>query len=319
MSTSTTIYAMLCGLALVTWGWLGDPLSPGQLILSSAVAIAVLGVPHGGLDHWVGRRLLLSRHGLAWPALFFAGYLCIASIVAGLWLAASLPTMLAFFVGSAWHFGREEDPHQTSLMAIANGGLVIWLIALFRPDEMLEVVQALVLHERVFPFGMLGGSSVLIVDSTRWLGCFLLSLAIFDTWGWWGSRTARSHEQRLVWLFTALLAIATPLLVSFTLYFCGRHSVLGLKRLRIAEGLGRSKFMLHVAPLSALAITLVLAVAWMLGDLTLEGVSGSSGLRMIFIGLAAIAVPHMLLHAVAEHWSRSVTITELNVGYQGSR
>jgi Brp/Blh family beta-carotene 15,15'-monooxygenase len=91
-----------------------------------------------------------------------------------------------------------------------------------------------------------------------------------------------------------LFAVATPL-VSFPVYFCGWHSARGLRRLRRELGESWPQLAASLAPLTGTAIALIALLAWF--------VLGGSGwnetlLRATFVGLSAVAVPHLVLHAV---------------------
>jgi Brp/Blh family beta-carotene 15,15'-monooxygenase len=92
-----------------------------------------------------------------------------------------------------------------------------------------------------------------------------------------------------------LFAVASPL-VSFPVYFCGWHSARGLERLRLELGESWPELAKSLAPLTVCAIALIGLAAWF--------VLGGSGwndtlIRATFIGLSAVAVPHLLLHGVA--------------------
>jgi Brp/Blh family beta-carotene 15,15'-monooxygenase len=92
-----------------------------------------------------------------------------------------------------------------------------------------------------------------------------------------------------------LFAVASPL-VSFPIYFCAWHSARGLKRLRRELGESWSELARSLAPLTAGAIALIGLAAW-----TVLGGVGWNGMliRATFIGLSAVAMPHLLLHGVA--------------------
>jgi hypothetical protein len=111
---------------------------------------------------------------------------------------------------------------------------------------------------------------------------------------------------------TLLLALAAPILWSFPIYFCGWHSVRGLQRLRQEEALSAVAFALAVLPLSVGGLLVMMAVGWLSqfyfhGSLSLETLADNAArpmvLRSLFVGLSAIAVPHLLLHEVAS-WTR---------------
>jgi hypothetical protein len=84
--------------------------------------------------------------------------------------------------------------------------------------------------------------------------------------------------------------------VSFPVYFCAWHSARGLKRLRIELGESWPELARSLAPLTAGAIALVGLAAWFV-----LGGAGWNGMliRATFIGLSAVAMPHLLLHGVA--------------------
>lgn len=106
---------------------------------------------------------------------------------------------------------------------------------------------------------------------------------------------------------TAGIAAVTPILISFTAYFCLWHSLLGLSRLRSQEGLTSSRFVVSVLPLSMMAVSGVVAAGWFfrqtLGTISIGTVPAS--VQTLFIGLSAIAVPHLLLHEWADRAERS--------------
>jgi len=92
-----------------------------------------------------------------------------------------------------------------------------------------------------------------------------------------------------------LFAVASPL-VSFPVYFCGWHSSRGLERLRKELGESWPELARSLAPLTVGAIVLVGLAAW----LVLGGADWNGTLiRATFVGLSAVAVPHLLLHGAA--------------------
>jgi hypothetical protein len=110
---------------------------------------------------------------------------------------------------------------------------------------------------------------------------------------------SRSNCDRWVPLATIAIAILTPILISFTIYFCAWHSWQGLQRLRRDESLPIGDFLRCVAPLSVAAISGVVSAGWCMQGGAAESFfagQSSSPLRSVFIGLSAIAVPHLFLH-----------------------
>ena len=311
----SVFYLAICAATITACMTLGPP-DFSVMVYGAAVMVAIVGVPHGGLDHWTGRRLLESRFEGRWWMMFFPGYLSLGATVAILWVLFPVATVVGFFLVSAWHFGREDQYSSMSqkltsrfttatkhVSAIALGGLVIWIPAILRPDEMEQLL-------RIIVPGDSETQSKQIVSITNWISMVLCPLA--GLFYCLRLMVQGRDWNALVVPATAVLAATTPILVSFTAFFCLWHSILGLSRLRIQEGISGVAFLRSVLPLSVLAVCGVAISGWWF----IAATKGSSidtvlaSLQTLFIGLSAIAVPHLLLH----EWSDS---TGLKAPHQG--
>ncbi len=110
-----------------------------------------------------------------------------------------------------------------------------------------------------------------------------------------GLSSSWQHRIRLV-SFALLFANANPL-VSFGLYFCGWHSIRGLIHLHQQFGGSVGKFGFSLLPITAAALILF-AIGFVFspnfGQIT------PAILQTVFIGLSAVAIPHLLLHVVSD-------------------
>lgn len=307
------VYLAICVASLGGMLLFGTP-ELTSMVLASALSIAVLGVPHGGLDHWTGRRLLQRRFGNGWWAVFFPAYLFVGSVFGLGWFLAPAMTVILFFLVSAWHFGREDQQSSYNdrsssrtnqaiehVVAAAVGGLVIWIPALIRPDEMQSLLRLIVPATGIEP-------AIRIVKATQIIAACLIPLAALIVIA--RIVTSPHNCNRWVPLATAAIAICMPILISFSIYFCGWHSWQGLQRLRRDESLTTSEFVRCVAPLSVAAIIGIVAAGWWLQDWSAELLAegqASAPLRTVFIGLSAIAVPHLFLHELDTLLARSLS------------
>lgn len=295
---------------------------PAVLILAGFFGLLIIGLPHGGLDHRVGTRLL-RRWG--WPAplsLFIALYLLMsAAVLAGWYLWPGLTVML-FFLLSAWHFGLEEDdvppanPRQ-SFARFSQGAMIIWVPSLFQATAVTSLLQT------TMPSHHAGlAETVVMLWGQSWpiwsVGLLILLLGR-------PSQTASTRQQPpkattnkqnaasnhstltptpITWLqitrscrvlaFGLLFAVADPLL-AFTVYFCGWHSVRGLRQLYRTSGQTTLGFLRDLLPISLAAISLFLLG---FGFYSSQLSWWDSMIRVSFIGLSAVAIPHLLLHVV---------------------
>ena len=130
-----TRFLILTSLALVGVSGARFEFPPHWQVTMVVLLVATVGIPHGAMDHLVGRTLLQHKLGRGWLPAFFTAYLFVAALVVVGWFASPTVTVLCFFLLSAWHFGVEErtDTAWTSwhhVAAIATGGMVIWIPAL---------------------------------------------------------------------------------------------------------------------------------------------------------------------------------------------
>jgi Brp/Blh family beta-carotene 15,15'-monooxygenase len=271
-----------------------------------AASVAFIGVPHGAFDHVVAQRLFKPMFGSLWSALFFISYLAMASCVVVGWFFWPVGTILAFFFASAWHFGIEdcesnEHGWLKHALAIASGGLVIWFPALIRRRDVIDLLALVIPDEDQ-------RTAVVCATSTAACAVVLVPLVLLSTVK--SLTDFMKRERSLASLLSSdffrnltliLLCATVSPLVSFTVYFCGWHSIRGL--IRIAGTVEDHPLMLalKLAPLTILAIGLAVAGSsvWSSTQLLTPSL-----IRTVFIALSALAVPHLFLYVSDDLISR---------------
>ena len=168
-----------------------------------------------------------------------------------------------------------------------RGGIVLAGISLFHRTEVNSIFEVLI------------GSNTAIV----WL--FLqtfgvLTLVVIPYVIFSKSKQERTAVSVEVIGLIALFAIAPPLL-GFAIYFCGVHSVRHFKHMG-------TMLKSTIQQLQVTRTTVIFSLmTWAVGLLVLANQSASIGLepallQVIFIGLAALTVPHMILvDGIAKH------------------
>lgn len=303
----------LCWAALAA-SLVGPVFTQPAMLIVLAMLLAFVGLPHGAADHRFARSRLLPLLGRSWLAVFLLGYLATAAVVVIGWMFAPAATILLFFLASAWHFGQEE-PHLRVLPRVlrplagfARGGLVIWTPLIFRHAEVLQILRSVApTHSE---------AAVTAVAGPLWMiSAAMLAVAVF-AWTAEVVAAVRSSGQRrqvllcdslLVLSFLSLFTLANTL-VSFAVYFCGWHSFRGLSRLRRELGESWRQLAASLAPLTGAAVALILVVG---GVLLPAAAWDKTLIRATFVGLSAVAVPHLLLHGIdvsllTQAWSRRV-------------
>ena len=261
---------------------MGLSLLPGQWPLYAVLAFstALLGLPHGSLDTAVAKRYLPLNNG---PRLmiFFATYLTLAGLVIAFWWQFPNIALAIFLIYSAVHFGDDIAPRINKLGASGYGLGIIALPVTFHPEPVLAIFRALGSDQ----------SQALVVAAPWALGISAVMLAI----GLYQSPDRVLSDWRDPLLLSAAAIILHPL-AYFIAYWCFLHSPRHLEL--AARDLG---FESWAEKLRALAPTtlatyglVIVAVPFLLG-LPADAIL----LRVIFIGLAALTVPHMLLELIA--------------------
>lgn len=275
-------------LAAALIGSLGVAIPPPALAAGLALAVAVVGLPHGGLDHRAGRSVCGPLVGPWWPLLFLTSYVAVGGFVLAGWAVAPLATAGLFFALSAGHFAETE--RGPGWRAALFGGMVIWLTLLARPGESLTLLAWVAPAEVDWAgagaaarpaFAALAG-----LAAACWLAESVRAAAGRDAAG-------LADAARLA-AFALMFALA-PVLVSFAVAFCGWHSLRELDRMA-GRGGGLRRVLLAAAPSSLAAALLAAGGVWAFGS---EPLAAPAVVQGVFLGLSAVAVPHILLHAVA--------------------
>ena len=254
--------------------------------------ISIVGISHGALDHVKGFNLM-KIYKIQNKYLFFPIYIIISLSIIILWILLPLVTLLLFLVIASYHFGKEDCSvgkiikiRFENLLYLLKGSLVIIAPLAFHTNETLEIFQILNVdiiapHEN-FLFGFILISliaNIIIVHKSNNEGFFLAD-----------------------WLTVLSLNIFLSPLAAFTIYFCFLHSV--RHSLSLIYEINRKEFKIGFNKFikKALPLTLCTAILFVLSVyiLTNYNVLNDAILKVIFIGLASLTFPHILLEYLLE-------------------
>ena len=270
---------MFCGLALalVIASLVGARLEPSHELLAAGALLLLLGMPHGAFDVVFARKLF-GVAGLEGWALFSLFYVGLSGAVVGLWMVAPTLFLGAFLIFSALHFGGDPAGGASRLTRGLYGGAVIVLPALWHGAE-LQCLLGLVAGPASAAFV----APVLSQLAPLWLAATVLACGLQAR----ASRLAACESAALV-----ALSLAAPPLAAFTVYFCAMHSPRHILRmladLQAAEA--RDALALALWPTLAVLATAAL-LGWRASDLPVD----ARVMQLVFVGLAALTLPHMVL------------------------
>ncbi|MDR9395557.1 MAG: Brp/Blh family beta-carotene 15,15'-dioxygenase [Roseovarius sp.] len=270
----TALFA-LAAIGITAVQALFDPSLPAQVLILAPL-VAILGLPHGALDLPIAEALW-PLQGPARQAMFAALYLGLSGAVVAVWLLLPGLALLAFLAYAMLHFSEDWAEGLPALRW--SGGLAtVGAPALLHHAEV-EAIFAMLAQR----------GAVLAADAAALAG--IAGLAVLAVSLLTPQRVSVSAvlEQLVLWATATFL----PPLMYFAVYFCALHSVRHFTSTMRAVPHGRRA--LGIALVLSLIVTLVALVPLRLGITgTLAGMT-EQGLRVIFIGLAALTVPHMIL------------------------
>lgn len=280
-------------LVLVVAMLAGARTDPRHELLAVGVLILLLGVPHGALDIVVARGLFGAVGFKTWTV-FLLLYVGLTVLVVCLWIMEPALFLCAFFVVSALHFGGDMALGVSRLKRLLYGGTVIVLPVLWHGDELhrlLGLVAGPASADFILP--------MLSQLALPWL-CATLFFCLMTVKQW--------PLAAAEWIALTALAVTAPPLLAFTVYFCVMHSPRHiLKTVSSLQG-AEARKALSMAVWPTVVVFLAAALVGTLASgIPLE----TRLLQLIFVGLAALTLPHMALL----EWARRASLPPTSVSH----
>ena len=264
--------------------------------------ILIVGVSHGSLDHIKGKKLL-KIFELNNVYIFYLTYILIAISVIILWKIIPSVFLLFFLIVASFHFGKEdtqflinENSYYIQLLFLLKGSLIILAPMYFHFDETVSIFKLLLIDNEFFykSLGFIETNKILlfgIILST------LSSIILF----------VKKFELKKFTIFLDYFSILiinyyfSPL-IAFTFYFCFLHSIRHSIALMSELDEKNLKNGLKVFIRKAIPLTILTAAFALIGLFLLNNIYDfdSSILKIIFIGLASLTFPHILLEYLIE-------------------
>ena len=270
-------------------------LRDNSFIIFSFFLILTIGISHGALDHEKGERLL-KIYKIKNTEIFYLIYIGIAIFVILIWILNPILLLSLFLIVAAYHFGKEDSDFikinnrkYLEIFYFLKGSLVISAPLLFKKKETLEIFELLnfSINETIISNGFLISFVLIAILSNFFLykgnNSDLRSILFLDSFS----------IIILNYFFSPLLA--------FTIYFCFLHSVrhsLGLIN-EINKNLiiGFPIFIKKIVPLTLITALIYLIVFYFLAE---KFSISESIVKLIFVGLASLTFPHILLEYLVE-------------------
>ena len=277
-------------------------ISPLYLILNyepiilCLFTILIIGISHGSLDNIKGEKLLKS-FGYKSIFIFYLVYLLISLLIIILWLVLPNTILFTFLIVAAFHFGKEDTvfPFKkkffiSEILFFLKGSSVIIAPLLLQRDKTNEIFKTLNFH--VFEAAIFSNQFLVT----------LLCLGFFSSM-YISNKKNVDLKALMIMDFLSLIILnlfLTPIL-AFTLYFCFlhsiRHSITLIFELDKSFKNGFKKFVGKAIPLTLVTGLIFLIAIYFLNNFYKLD---EAIYKVIFIGLASLTFPHILLEYFLE-------------------
>ena len=258
--------------------------------------ILIIGISHGSLDNIKGKKLL-KAFGYKSDFLFYFIYLLISFLIIILWLILPNSILLIFLIVAAFHFGKEDTVFpfkrkffMSEILFFLKGSSVITAPLLFQRDATIVIFKNLNFH--VFESSIFSNQFLIMFLCLSFLSSIYIS-----------NKKNIDLKALMIMDFLSLIVLnffLTPIL-AFTLYFCFlhsiRHSLSLIFELDKSFKSGSKKFLSKAIPLTLVTgIIFLIAIYFLNNFYELD----EAIYKVIFIGLASLTFPHILLEYLLE-------------------
>tara|TARA_B100002019_G_C21271535_1_gene602653 strand:- start:2986 stop:3888 length:903 start_codon:yes stop_codon:yes gene_type:complete len=267
-----------------------------SFLFACLVLVASIGISHGALDNMKGAQLL-KIFDMKSMLTFYVGYSAISVLVICVWLLSSTFLLFLFLLVASYHFGKEDSEFlfqskkfYLDILFFLKGLVIISAPLLFQYTDTINIFNTIGMNTDLFIFR----------DYSFIISCFFISIissiAIVLI-------AKNLHASILIIDLFAIIILNYFLhpLFAFTLYFCFLHSVRHSITLMqdLDKDLSKSIkiFIRKSLPLTIVTASIfVLAFVFLMNEYDIN----SSINKVIFVGLAALTFPHIILEYILE-------------------
>ena len=258
--------------------------------------ILILGISHGALDNVKGAKLL-KLFGYKHIISFYLAYMFISLLIIIFWMIFPNTVLFLFLVVAAYHFGKEDTVFAfrkkffiSECLFFLKGSAVIIVPLLLNREETNEIFR--ILNFNFFEAKFFSNEFLIVMLCLSFLSSYYIS-----------KKENADLKSVMVLDFFSLIILnlfLSPIL-AFTFYFCFlhsiRHSISLIFELDRSFKPGLKKFIKKAIPLTITSgVIFLLAIFFLNNFYKLD----EAIYKVIFIGLASLTFPHILLEYFLE-------------------
>ncbi|MDC3152257.1 Brp/Blh family beta-carotene 15,15'-dioxygenase [Pelagibacteraceae bacterium] len=258
--------------------------------------ILIIGISHGALDNIKGEKLF-KLLGFNSNLLFYLSYIFISLLIILTWLIFPNIVLLIFLIVASFHFGKEDTVFKIKKKFLLNeilfffkGSSVIIAPLLFHRESTNEIFSTLNFY--VFESTFFNNYLLMIFLILSFLSSICLSI---------GKSADLKNIMILDYFSIIILNLFLTPVLAFTIYFCFlhsiRHSLSLINEMDRSFKKGLKKFIMKAIPLTLITGLIFLISIYFLNNLYKID---EAIYKVIFIGLASLTFPHILLEYLLE-------------------
>tara|TARA_B100002051_G_scaffold146520_1_gene138723 strand:+ start:892 stop:1782 length:891 start_codon:yes stop_codon:yes gene_type:complete len=264
-----------------------------DLLIFSLFLILCIGISHGSLDNLKGKKLL-KYYNINSISIFYIAYILFSLIIILFWIFFPDYLLILFLILASYHFGKEDSDFlkndKNQLFFLFKGSLIIAAPLLFNKSETIEIFKSL-------NFDI---SKTFLIDNNFLF--LILVLSLISTLFLSSKKTFEIKSLLLMdYLSILILNFFINPILAFTIYFCFlhsiRHSLSLIFELDNNFNKGLNKFVKKAIPLTVLTAIIYLLSLFYLNKYY---PADQAIYKVIFIGLASLTFPHILLEYLIE-------------------
>ena len=264
--------------------------------------ILIIGVSHGSLDYIKGKKLL-ELFDLKSTYIFYVAYVLISAAVIGFWILLPSITLIIFLIIASFHFGKEDTQflindgsYFIQILYFFKGFLIILAPLYFHFQETIAIFKLLLIDNETFYL------SLNFVETNKLILIGVICSTLSSIFLFFKNFEIKKFVIFLDYFSILVLNHYLSPLVAFTIYFCFLHSIrhsvtlaIELDPNSITNGFGL--FIKKALPLTILTGVFSFIALYLLNN---SYDLDSAILKIIFIGLASLTFPHILLEYFLE-------------------
>ena len=276
-----------------------------SLIISPVICLLLIlsiGISHGALDNQKGKKLT-QLYNIKNSYFFYLMYSVFVIGIITFWLLFPTTSLIIFLIVASYHFGKEDTDFLIKNKNVLNlilyslkGSLIIVAPLMFHFIETVNIFKLLLIqNENFFLF-------LEFIETNQILYFALLFSLIANTYYCINNFKIINILIFIDFLSIIVLNYFLSPLIAFTIYFCFLHSF--RHSISLINELDKDNFKngAYIFIKKALPLTLLTSIFFVISLYFLSNYYQLSDaiLKVIFIGLASLTFPHILLEYLLE-------------------